>query len=322
MATPQEKFKKLLAAYEDEVQRKQHKMGKKIDPRDVIQPDWSTGYATFMRGAQPIWGPSFEEIGVYSSSSRAWLWGWADPNIDIKVKTRIDEVRKQGIAWGIDMLSTETLTIESEQQAWELATVATAVARADAMYRLVEGDVQRFLALFEGPPASRSSMSMRAIRPESPSQPPGRMPSGQMPALRQTGTNNPVITGNNPVIRPSSIPGAGEREPTGATRAEIGQRLFEAVPYAQQSLVGVVSMVARAIPPAGPVGAVSLELRIVLKPSNGGADITLQPTAALHDALVSLWMRCRERYGAAWKFANGRVEQGTQGHSITFDLEW
>ncbi|MGZ3456692.1 MAG: DUF6882 domain-containing protein [Polyangiales bacterium] len=320
MATPQEKFKKLLAAYEDEVQRKQHKMGKKIDPRDVIQPDWTTGYATFMRGTQPIWGPSFEEIGLFSPSSRAWLWGWADPGIDIKVKTRMDEVRKQGIAWGIDMLSTDSLTLETEQQAWELATVATAVSRADAMYRIVEPEVTRFLALFEGPPTSRSSMSMRAIRPETGSVPPGRMPSGQMPALRQTGSS-PVITGNNPVIRPSSVPSA-DREPTGATRAEIGQRLFEAVPYAQQSLVGVVSLVARAIPPSGPVGAVGLELRIVLKPSNGGPDVTLQPTAALHDALVSLWVRCRDRYGAAWKFASGRIEQGPQGYSTAFDLEW
>jgi hypothetical protein len=321
MATPQEKFKKLLAAYEDEVQRKQHKMGKKIDPRDVIQPDWTTGYATFMRGNQPIWGPSFEEIGVYTPSSGAWLWGWADPNLDIKVKTRVDEVRKQGIAWGIDVLSTETLMLESEQQAWELATVATAVTRADAMYRIVEAEAQRFLALFEGPPASRSSMSMRAIRPETGSVPPPRIPSGQMPALRQTGTN-PVITGNSPIVRPSSIPAPGEREPTGATRAEIGQRLYEAVPYGQQSLVGAVTMIARAIPPSGPVGSVSFDLRIVLKPSNGAADVTLQPTAALHDALVSLWMRCRDRYGAAWKFASGRVEHGPQGHSTTFDLEW
>jgi len=149
-----------------------------------------------------------------------------------------------------------------------------------------------------------------------------------MPAIRQTGSSA-VITGSNPIVdptkssiaRPSSIP-AGEREPTGATRAEIGQRMFEAVPYTQQGLVGTVTLVARAIPPSGPVGTVALELRIVLRPSNGQPDITLQPTAALHDALVSLWVRCRDKYGAAWKFANGRIEHGPQGYSTTFDVEW
>lgn len=350
MPTSIEKFRKLLAAYEDEVHRKQLKMGKRVDPRDEVQPNWLTGFCTFLRGQTVVWSPSFEVIGTYLPGARAWTWGFADPTIDWRVRTRMEEVRKQGIAWGIDLMSAESLTLGDEQQAWELATVAAAVTRADGIQRLVSADAIRFLALFDGPPASRSSTSMRAIRESQmnmqavqlPSVPPSSQSS---PALRRIGT--PVPASSGPALRrmntpmPASAPPSSgwvggslpasqvraplsateDREPTLASRTEIGQRMFEAVPYLHQPHVGIIQLLARAVAPTGPVGTVSLDLKLTLKPTNGGPDVLLAPTVALHDALVALWNRCRDR-GAGYRFLTARAENTGAGLATNVQLEW
>ena len=345
MTTSFDKFRKLLAAYEDEVQRKQHKMGKRVDPRDDAQPSWSTGYLTFLRGQNVVWSPSFELIGTYTPTSGSWLWGWADPSIDQRLKTRLDLVRSQGAQWGIDVMTTEALTIENEQQAWELATVATAVSRADAMYRIVDGEQQKYVALFDGPPTSRSSTSMRAIRDSQLGMHAVNIPHNPMPALGRQNTPMPrasqtwqaasvstpvvspsthpgVLPSTHPGALPSTAPRADEREPTQATRQEIAQRLYEALPYIQQQQLGVLTMMARAIPPNGPVGSVGLDVRITLRPAHGGADVEIATTGALNDALVGLWMRCRERLGTPYRFVTAKLEQSPQGLVPNVSLEW
>lgn len=349
MPTSIEKFRKLLAAYEDEVQRKQHKMAKRVDPRDEVQPNWITGFCTFLRGQTVVWSPSFEVIGTYSPAGRTWTWGFGDPTIDWRVRTRMEEVRKQGTAWGIDLMSAESLSLGEEQQAWELATVAAAVTRADGIQRLDTGDVVRFLALFDGPPASRSSTSMRAIRESQmnmqavrvPSTPPTSQSSA---ALRRVGTpipaSSPALRRMNTPMPASASPPSGwvggslpasqtraplsateDREPTLASRTEIGQRMFEAVPYLHQPHVGTLQLLARAVAPTGPVGTVSLDLKLTLKPSNGGPDVLLAPTAPLHDALVALWNRCRDR-GAGYRFLTARAENTGAGLATHIQLEW
>ena len=340
MATSEEKFRKLLAAYEDEVQRKQHKMGKKVDPRDEAQPNASSGYCTFLRGQQVVWSPSFDVIGTFEPATGRWTWGWADQTLDPKVRTRIDAVRKQAIDWKIECLTSGLLTLGNEQEAWELSTVATAVSRADGMYRLVEGPRTRFLALFDGPPPSRSA-SMRAVSPSSfpganarPQTPyPGTArtspPSTSAPALQRTPTNptSPALQRTPtppPAVAkaPSAYPQASEeREPTLQTRAELGMRMAEVLTAVQQTQLGALNLLARATPPSGPVGAVGLDLRLTLRPGSG-PDLVLTPSAALHEALAALWLRCRDHQGGTFRFATVRLERGLQGLETTVHLEW
>jgi len=342
MTTAFDKFRKLLAAYEDEVQRKQQKMNKRVDPEDLVQPNWHSGYCTFLRGQDVVWSPSFELIGTFTPATRAWVWGWADPNIDPKLKNRVDAVRTQGAQWGIDIMTSEGLQIADEAQAWELATVATAVSRADGMYRVVDGEHQRYLALFDGPPASRSSTSMRAIRDSQMGMQAVQMPaSTASPALQRINTPAPrsahtwgtqpgsLPASSTPISAPSSTisnPVSGlsgeEREPTAQTRTELAQRLYEALPYVHQQQLGTLSMLARAIPPAGPVGTVSLDVRLTLRPSSGGPEVQIPPTGALNDALASLWMRCRDRQGGPYRFATAKLEPGPQGLQANVFLEW
>jgi hypothetical protein len=329
MTTSFEKFRKLLAAYEDEVQRKQQKMGKKVAPTDEAQPSWTTGYLTFLRGQNVVWSPSFEVIGTFTPGSGAWLWGWADLQLDPKLKTRVDVVRSQGAQWGIDVMTTEALALESEQQAWELAMVATALTRADAMHRVDDGQHQRYLALFDGPPASRSSTSMRAIRESQMNIPAVNVPANPLPALgRQTTPMprsghtwqaTPAPTSSVVSAPASSTP---EREPTQATRQEIAQRLYEAVPYVHQQQLGSLTMMARAIPPNGPVGSVGIDVRITLRQAHGPGEVQIATTGALNDALVNLWMRCRDRMGTPYRFVTAKLEQTPQGLVPTVSLEW
>ena len=344
MTTSDDKFRKLLAAYEDEVQRKQHKMGKKVDPKDEVQPNPSSGYCTFIRaGQQVIWSPSFDVIGTYEPSPTGelkWAWGWADQTLEPRIRTRIDGVRKQAVQWGIEMLTTGLLTLPAEQNAWELSIVATAVARADAMYRTVMEDGRvRFLALFDGPPPSRST----SMRPGSSSSIPAASLQnlaarttpypGLNPALAKLQTNPnsaresaplPQTPRPMPSVPPLvAAPGAGPtQEPTERTRAEIAHRLYELVPPAQTHLVGTIHLVARAMPPAGPVGSVALDLRVTLKPNDGGGELVLSPSGVLYDALIALWQRCREQNAAAFRFLTARLESGPQGMTTQVFLEF
>lgn len=316
MPTPEEKFKKLLAAYEDEVQRKQHKMGKRVDPTDVAQPNPSSGYCTFLRaGQQVVWSPSFDVIGTFDTTDRQWTWGWADQTLEAKVRTRIEGVKKQGQAWGIDALTTGLLTLEAEAQAWELSIVATAVSNADAMYRVIDGPRIRFLALFEGPPPSRS----QSLRPPSSASMPAASARVITPYPGTPQQRAPQST--NPALARMQTPIPLEKEPSDATRAELGRLLYMNLTTSQQAELAQLNLVVRASPPSGPVGSASMDARLVLKPRNG-PDQTLTPSTALHDALVALWSRCRDRNGAPYKFLTAKVETGPQGLVTNVTLEF
>src|SRR5205823_197299 len=140
--------------------------------------------------------------------------------------------------------------------------------------------------------------------------------SGVPPAM-------PPATGQSaPPRSPSTAPPAEEREPTAATRAELGQKILEAVPFAQQAQLGLVNLLARAQPPSGPVGAVALDLRLTMKAAGADSDTLLQSPASLHDALAALWLRCRDRAGGGYRFATVRVERTPQGMTTQVFLEW
>lgn len=365
MTTGTEKFRKLLAAYEDEVQRKQHKMGKRVEPTDEPSLNVNSGYCTFLRaGQQVIWSPSFDIIGSFDDATFLWTWSWADET-DTRNTGRIDSVRRQGQSWGIEQLTTPVLQLHSEQEAWELSIVATAVTNADAMYRLREGKRSRFLALFDGPPPSRSQM-LRANRtdsqtglrtaPSTPAiaaagmaaSPPSirATPYPGTPALGRTPTGNPPIStvpasdarrtsssrfpavnpalGRTPsgqVIRPAIAPKLAPSmtstssvgpEPTDWTKAELGTRIFELMTTSQQGELGSAHLLARAIPPVGPVGTVSFETKLVLRPSNG-PEVPLSASTALLESLAAVFARARERNGAAFQYLTARLEASPQG---------
>lgn len=313
MATSEEKFKKLLAAYEDEVQRKQHKMGKRVDPRDQAEPNFISGYCPFLRGGQQVvWAPSFDVIGTFEPASGAWRWGWNDDTLSPKVRTRIEAVRKQGAQWGIDLLVDDPLALTGEDQAWELSVVAVAVASADALYRLVDGGIVRFLALYDAPAPSRSSASQMPAAGRAPSTP----PSGAMRALARSGSY-PNMAALSPAP-PPVVPTIVEPEPSTTTRAELGAALYQAVPPNQLGWLGAVTLAARIQPPSGPLGPVQVEARVSLVASNG-AQLTLTATAALHDAIVAAWQRGRDR-GAAFTALDARLELTAQGWVTTVDV--
>lgn len=317
MATSEEKFRKLLAAYEDEVQRKQHKMGKKVDPRDQAEPNFISGYCPFLRGGQQVvWAPSFDVIGTYEPSSGSWHWGWAEESLSPKVRTRIEAVRKQGAQWGIDLLVNDPLALSSEDQAWELSVVSVAVASADALYRWTDGAHVRFLALYDAPAPSRSSASQfPAVGRGGSSSNPSSPPAGGLRTTRSGSQPSfPALTPTPPPV----VPLISEPEPSSATRAELGTALYQAVPPNQLGWLGAVALVARVTPPAGPLGPVHIDLRVTLLASNG-AQLTLASTAALHDAVMAAWQRSRDR-GAAFSGLLARLELTAQGWVTTVEL--
>ncbi|GAC1591221.1 MAG: hypothetical protein NVS3B20_17380 [Polyangiales bacterium] len=289
-----------------------------------------------------MWSPSFDVIGTFEAATGRWTWGWADQTLDARVRTRIEAVKKQALGWGIDALTSGLLVLENEQQAWELSTVAAALSRADAMYRVQDGARTRFLALFDGPPPSRSA-SMRALqRSESSShavvRPTSQYPHASVPSiaphppvpeafLAATEFTSAPSNTANPLFRrdpPATLESVEDAEPTQRSRNEIGWQMIANVPLAQRPQVSAMNLLVQAQPPLGSSGGVSLELRLTLwlqPDASPVVEVPLVASAALHEALATLFQRCLERNGTGYRSATVRLVKNADGFATDIVLE-
>jgi hypothetical protein len=124
-----------------------------------------------------------------------------------------------------------------------------------------------------------------------------------------------VRTTSSGSMRSPAFHAEGATEPSNASRAEIGSRLIESLPYVQQSNFQSVTALVRAVPQPGGAG-VSLEIAVSVQPIGGG-HVPLPVTPALQGSLIALWHRCRERNGTPYRALRAHLEGG----ATTIDLE-
>ena len=87
-------------------------------------------------------------IGTYNSKDHTWLWAWANPSIDEKLKVNALKVRKYGEEHHIDRL-TRSKWEGTEDDAWAMAALAVKLCGEQGAYRGPAGATYVFITFGE-----------------------------------------------------------------------------------------------------------------------------------------------------------------------------
>ena len=83
-------------------------------------------------------------IGTFNSSKGTWLWSWDNPSILTNLTQSSKTLRDYGAAHHFDKLTTAHWKA-TEEDAWEMAALATLLCSAEGAYRGPSGDVYAFM---------------------------------------------------------------------------------------------------------------------------------------------------------------------------------
>ncbi|QJD95766.1 hypothetical protein HH214_07725 [Mucilaginibacter robiniae] len=97
--------------------------------------DQGAGVLTFSDNGMVKLKIDYEEVGTISKISNTWLWSWANPHIDEKVKMAILAVKEYGIENNIKALTKEKWYAD-EYDGWEMTAIAAYLIKAKGAYRV------------------------------------------------------------------------------------------------------------------------------------------------------------------------------------------
>jgi Family of unknown function (DUF6882) len=84
-------------------------------------------------------------IGTYNTEDKTWLWAWANPSIEDKLKVDALKVRKYGEEHQITKLTQRKWT-GTEDDAWAMVALAVKLCDKQGAYRGPAGSTQVFIA--------------------------------------------------------------------------------------------------------------------------------------------------------------------------------
>jgi hypothetical protein len=87
-------------------------------------------------------------IGTYNSQDQTWLWAWANPSTDEKLRADALKVRKYGEEHHIERL-TKSKWKGTEDDAWAMAALAVKLCGEQGAYRGPAGATYVFIAFGE-----------------------------------------------------------------------------------------------------------------------------------------------------------------------------
>lgn len=99
--------------------------------------DQETGILTFSNSESQdkIVEIHYEEVGSISKISQTWLWSWANPNLEPKIKTEIESVKNYGEVNNLESL-TKRKWFGDEYDSWEMTAISAYLMKAKGAYRL------------------------------------------------------------------------------------------------------------------------------------------------------------------------------------------
>ena len=111
----------------------------KIDTYQSWYYDQFTGELTFSdMGIRKVI-IDYEEVGSLSLKSNTWLWAWANPHLEERVKSQISLVRDYGMKRNFDKLVNQKWEAD-EYDAWEMTAIAAYLMNAKGAYRVPSND--------------------------------------------------------------------------------------------------------------------------------------------------------------------------------------
>ncbi|HEV7743546.1 MAG TPA: hypothetical protein VGO56_01000 [Pyrinomonadaceae bacterium] len=87
-------------------------------------------------------------IGTYNSKDQTWLWAWANPSIEEKLKVDALKLKKYGEDHHLDRLTT-CKWVGTEEDAWAMVSLAVKLCEEQGAYRGPSGSTSVFMAFGE-----------------------------------------------------------------------------------------------------------------------------------------------------------------------------
>ena len=81
----------------------------------------------------------YEEVGSLSFKSNTWLWAWANPNLEDRIKSQITMVRDFGTKRNFRKLTNPKWSAD-QYDGWEMTAIAAYLMQAKGAYRVPSSD--------------------------------------------------------------------------------------------------------------------------------------------------------------------------------------
>ncbi len=115
---------------------KQHALEKDFALGKHKRWDWNqdTGQIVFSNDGVPAVTARVHFIGSVSTAGGTWLWSWANPSHDRKVRDASKKIRAFGEKHGFQRLTIPKWKGD-EVDGWDMAAIGAAILKADGVYR-------------------------------------------------------------------------------------------------------------------------------------------------------------------------------------------
>lgn len=105
--------------------------------------DQATGELTFSDNGVIKLIADYEEVGSVSLKTNTWLWAWANPNLEEKVKSVIGKIKDYGNKRNFEKLTNRKWTAD-EADGWEMTAIASYILKTKGAYRVPTSDKKLF----------------------------------------------------------------------------------------------------------------------------------------------------------------------------------
>ena len=107
--------------------------------------DQLTGLLTFSDNGITKLIIEFEDVGSVSEVTNTFLWAWANPHTEEKVKSEIIKVKEYGIEHNFEKLITPKWTAD-QYDGWEMTAIAAYLLKAKGAYRVPATDDEKLFS--------------------------------------------------------------------------------------------------------------------------------------------------------------------------------
>jgi len=179
-----------------------------------------------------------EAIGSYSPELGIYRWGWTARSVKAPPKQQIDQAFREGHKLSLPELTSETVQLESEDDARKLSAFAAVIANAISVVSIEDGTRMGFIAVFgdvEHPAPPASDDQSRAVRLPPYTVPPLPPKSSRPPSVLPPPSPPPIGGLVNPFPkrpRTSAPPPPEAREPPRELFLPVAQRALSTLDFA------------------------------------------------------------------------------------------
>lgn len=145
---PAQEYEQLVLESVKYLNERQDSLEREFKLSSRARPAWDqrTGKLTFSDSGKVVLEADVQFVGSLSKTKGTWMWAWANPSVQDRVKTGAETVRGYGRQYGVARL-TEREWPAKPDDAWKMTALAARILNARGAYRTEDGDGITYLVL-------------------------------------------------------------------------------------------------------------------------------------------------------------------------------